>query len=1026
MRPHQLTIEAFGPYADPVRIAFDALSREGLFLIHGRTGAGKTFLLDALCFALYGEVSGDRNVKGLRSDHAPPGAVPRVGLEFSSGEARYRVERSPAHSAPRSRGGGTTEKAAQAVLFRLRGGEREAIASRTTEVTREVEGLIGLNASQFRQVILLPQGKFAEVLRAKADERETLLRTLFDTGLFERAAFWLEEQAKAARLQALSTTRGQEVLRQQAAREWNPWRGPEDPDTVPADQAELDRLEERLGTVVAAASARLAEATRALTVAEQARQATLALADRWTRRATALARLREQESKAEVVETYRERWRRAERAEALRPSLEAERAARQALAVEVERVGGLLRQAIQARQAARALPPAVSSLPLNSLPGPEALNDATSALAARRAEVSALVSQAEEGARARARERQAREELQRLEGVRARAEEALNTRRQERQASEAAVAKARTARDQLDGLRRAAEEARRQAVAVAALPALRDKTSAAIAARNQAEAKRNQASAALLTLRHQQISGMASRLAEGLIEGTPCPVCGSSQHPAPALADAGRPNPDEATLQAAETAVSAATREAQQAAAAVAAAEAELKAMVEKARAQPAEGDPAALDPGGSDPAGLGAPDPAEARARADEAAAALGQAQAAAGAVEALEGALLAHDQALRQLTEQQRETETALALSREAGLDAGARARALEAELTGALGEGVEPRAVLTGFAPLEGALNALAASLQSHNQALSRQEACAARLAQDLAASVFADGEEATAAMAEEGLRKRWAERIAAYDKEVSELRGMLGAEDLADLPDDCPDIVGVETVWRAADTARLAALERLSQARGSLEDLARLAAEHRQGDTLLAQQREEAQRLSGVAERCLGKSPPYISLQRWVLAAYLEEICGHANLRLDLMTSGRYQLRLSDEGGRGGRQAGLGLKVLDAYTGEEREVNSLSGGETFQASLALALGVADTVEARSGGVHLETLFIDEGFGTLDPDNLQLAMDELDRLREGGRMIGIISHVGALKERIQAGIEVRANERGSTARVVRTAME
>ena len=92
MRPHLLTIEAFGPYADPVRIAFDALSREGLFLIHGRTGAGKTFLLDALCFALYGEVSGDRNVKGLRSDHAPPGAVPRVGLEFSSGEARYRVE----------------------------------------------------------------------------------------------------------------------------------------------------------------------------------------------------------------------------------------------------------------------------------------------------------------------------------------------------------------------------------------------------------------------------------------------------------------------------------------------------------------------------------------------------------------------------------------------------------------------------------------------------------------------------------------------------------------------------------------------------------------------------------------------------------------------------------------------------------------------------------------------------------------------------------------------------------------------
>jgi exonuclease SbcC len=118
MKPHLLTIEAFGPYADPVRIAFDGLSQEGLFLIHGSTGAGKTFLLDALCFALYGEVSGDRNVKGLRSDHAAPGAVPRVGLEFSCGAARYRVERSPAHSAPKSRGEGTVEKAPQAALFR--------------------------------------------------------------------------------------------------------------------------------------------------------------------------------------------------------------------------------------------------------------------------------------------------------------------------------------------------------------------------------------------------------------------------------------------------------------------------------------------------------------------------------------------------------------------------------------------------------------------------------------------------------------------------------------------------------------------------------------------------------------------------------------------------------------------------------------------------------------------------------------------------------------------------------------------
>jgi exonuclease SbcC len=424
--------------------------------------------------------------------------------------------------------------------------------------------------------------------------------------------------------------------------------------------------------------------------------------------------------------------------------------------------------------------------------------------------------------------------------------------------------------------------------------------------------------------------------------------------------------------------------------------------------------------------AGTAASAPEDSRARAEDAARALEVARKAARSVDGLERALISHDQALTQLGESLQQAQTRLALLREAALEAGERARRLQAEVSQELGEGGDPKETLAAFVPLDSALNALAASGQAHNQALSRQEACAERLAVDLAASEFETAEAAASAMEAGSLREKWAERIAAYETEVIELRGLLASDDLADLPEHCPDIAAAEAAWRAADAARVSALDRLSQARSSQNALVSLVAEHRQGEDLLAQRREEAQRLNGVAERCLGKAPPYISLQRWVLAAYLEEICGHANLRLELMTSGRYQLRLSDEGGRGGRQAGLGLKVLDAFTGEEREVSSLSGGETFQASLALALGVADTVEARSGGVHLEALFIDEGFGTLDPDNLQLAMDELDRLREGGRMIGIISHVGALKERIQAGIEVSSGEKGSTARVVRTVME
>jgi exonuclease SbcC len=223
VKPHHLVIEAFGPYAERVAIDFDALSDEGLFLIHGSTGAGKTFLLDAMSFALYGEVSGERGVKGLRSDHASPQAVPRVELDFSAGGARYRVERTPPYTATKQRGSGTTEKLAAAALFRVLGTEQQPVASRASEVTREVERIVGLNAAQFRQVILLPQGRFAEVLRAKAEEREALLKTLFETEIHERAGSWLEDQARSALRAIEEQKRHLAWLREQAAQEWLPF-----------------------------------------------------------------------------------------------------------------------------------------------------------------------------------------------------------------------------------------------------------------------------------------------------------------------------------------------------------------------------------------------------------------------------------------------------------------------------------------------------------------------------------------------------------------------------------------------------------------------------------------------------------------------------------------------------------------------------------------------------------------------------------------------------------------------------------
>ncbi len=1016
MKPHRLTIEAFGPYADPVAIDFDALAAEGLFLIHGSTGAGKTFLLDALCFALYGEVSGERSVKGLRSDHAAPGVVPRVSLEFSSGEARYRVERTPAHTATKARGQGTTEKSPQAFLVRLGAGAAEqAVATKTTEVTREVERLVGLNAAQFRQVILLPQGRFAEVLRAKADEREALLKTLFDTVIYERAGWWLEDQARAARNLALEVAREQEVRRRRAADAWAPHappppegaEPPQEPAPPPADQAGLDALVARIAAVVRGTGQALEQASAGHQAALHSQAALTALAERWDRRAVATARLGELEGKRETVEEFRKRLQLAEQAETLRPSLRAEQGARQ----ELERVERGLRHdlavAVQAREKARALPVAVLALDLTRLPSAEDLGTAGAELAARGAEVRELASKAEEAAQARGRAGDARRcageaEARRVETA---------ARQQQLQATQerdlAALAQARSARDRLEGLGRAAREAETRAGAAEAIAPARERQLAAVAASNGADRRVNEQAAALNALRQRQIEGMAARLASTLAAGAPCPVCGATDHPAPARPSADAV--DDGAIAAAERALAEATAAAQAAAVAAAQAGADLAAVLEKA---------------GDGPHAPGAPDALAARQAARTAAATLAAAQAQAEAVPALEQRTAAQEQQRQQLAQALEAAATALALETRAEAEDTRRAQDLAAQIARELGEGLEPAAVLKGFGPLEAALKTLVGDAAVHTRAASQLEQAARRLADELDPSPFATATAAAEALQDEAWRRKLVERIQAYEQELMELRGVLAAPDLADLPVPRPDTDAARQAVEQADAVRTAALQRHTQSMDAQREIGRLAVEHRDGAADLAAKQEQADRLGAVASRCQGKAAPFISLQRWVLSAYLAEICGFANQRLALMTSGRYQLRLSDEGGHGGRNAGLGLRVLDAYTGEEREVNSLSGGETFQASLALALGVADTVQAHAGGVPLEALFIDEGFGTLDPDNLQLAMDELDRLREGGRMIGLISHVGALRERIHGGIEVIAGDRGSSLRVGATA--
>jgi exonuclease SbcC len=998
MRPHRLEIEAFGPYAEPVQIAFDDLAREGLFLIHGPTGAGKTYLLDALCFALYGEVTGERNLKGLRSDHAAATAVPRVALEFSAAGARWRVERSPACTLPKSRGTGTTSRAPRATLQRLGAEGAEAVARAPADVTREITDLVGLDGARFRQVILLPQGRFAEVLRARTEEREGLLKTLFDTSLYEQAMLWLDEQSRQTRGAVFDGQRELEGLQEQAAHVTAPWcsaegsgdgsgSGAGDPAELGVRVQQLEREEARCQVSLAAAGDDLERARR-----HQAE--TTSLAERWDRRAATQQRAKERQGQAAAIEALRQALAVADQAESLRSSLRADADARSALADGQRRLNDGLRQAERARERAATLPDAVQALSLLEPPPPAALARVARALASHRTELEALARVAEEAASQRRSAAAAAAEAQDAAARAAKGEQLLAESTAQRQAGEAQLAAARSAADRLDGLQRADADARSRLETLEQLETARARETQAREAAVTAEAAANIARAALLHLRERQLAGMAARLAADLRPGQPCPVCGAPDHPQPA--EAGADPVSDPQIAAAERERASAEERTQRAAAERARRQAEREALEQRL--------------------GKECPDASTIRTAAAESAQLLAQALREAGETPALERRqqeLLSQAQRYEQRL---RELRDGASRQRQQADDGDRRAAELAARVAAALGEGTAPRAVLDSLTPLEKALEELGALVEERARTASRAAETQRRLAEDLLPSSFADAAQAQAALRGEPERRQWRERIRSDEEEGTRLAALLEAPDLQDLPELRPDTAAAGERLLVADGARNQALERRTRVEAACSELKRLAERHRLAAAALAQHRERAELVGRVAERCLGRSHPHISLQRWVLSAYLEEICRFANLRLELMTAGRYQLRLSDVEGRRGVKAGLGLRVLDAYTGEEREVSSLSGGETFQASLALALGVADTVQAHSGGLALDTLFIDEGFGTLDPDNLQLAMDELDRLRQGGRLVGIISHVGALRERIRQGIEVIAGERGS----------
>lgn len=908
MRPVSLTLEAFGPFAGRQELDFAALGGGELFLVHGPTGSGKTTLFDALVFALYGVVPGTRPEDRLRADLAPEGRPARVAFRFRLGTEVYRAERTAAWERPKLRGGGTKREGQTASLVREDGGGGTVIATKPTEVTAAVERLLGMAASQFTQVALLPQGEFKRLLVADAREREALLQRLFGTEAWaelERSLvdrkIGLERRAKELR------TRAEEALGGRSAEALAEGRA--------AAEAALAAARKEAGERTTGAALATARFNQVNALDQRFRDLEAARAEE--------ARLHEDEPRLKADER---RLARAADAERVRERVEATRAAARAKADRVE--------AERRRLAAR---------------------ETASSARARAAEGLA-------GAQAPA----ARRDLEAAEAARAKLDEEA-TRLRPVAAEDGARAEALAG---LEAAVRAARERDAATVEVERKQALVARAEeAVVAARGAAEAaKANEVKVAAAYERD-----LAAWLAqEALSPGAPCPVCGSSDHPRPASPTAGELT-GRKELQAAREA----TRKTGEALAdtvrqrdltlqAVAAArDAAAVASAREGRAL------AALE--------AEAASAREARGRSRAAAERLpkldAEARAAAASVEKSRAALEARLEAARK---SDAAAEGALRVSEAEAAAATAereRAVAVEAEAA-AIAEAAATGAGFGSLAECADALlspadrGVLAESVQRRKDAAGAAAKRAAALDEALRGLARPDAEAARAAQA----------------------TAAKGATDAAEA--------------KARAEAELQALATTQQRLGAL------AAE-------TAKLEEELAVVGRVAQLARGDNPLGMSLQRFVLAARLEEVAEAASRRLHAMSEGRFRLRHDVALERRGSAAGLGLVVEDAETGvTDRPVAALSGGESFLASLSLALGLSDVVLRRSGGRRLDALFVDEGFGTLDEETLDHAIRVLEGLGGEGRVVGVISHVAELRRRIPARIEVRREPSGSTA--------
>lgn len=1016
MKPLLLTMSAFGPYAGTQILDFTELGERTFFLVHGPTGSGKTTILDAICFALYGDTSGaQRDGKQMRSDHAEPSVPTEITFDFVVGLKLYRIKRNPDQERPKKRGEGLTVMPSNATLWQRTGLFRDAneghvLASGWGKVTEAVETLLGFKSSQFRQVVMLPQGEFRRLLNADSRERQVILEALFRTELYRR----IEEALKAS---AKELTDNFKRLSERKA-----W-------VLQAAKAQkMDELEKRLNL-------HMEQRNKVSFELERSRKNLQEAQDRLNTGKQARERLEEKRQAAGALSL---------------------------LAKEVEIMNDKKNLLSQARLAA-SLEDAEKSLKARQK---EALNAAENLLAKRKAEAAALTTkeQADKMLAAEALREPEREaagkELARLEELTEKVAALAEAKKMAAETGEVAAAaeiqlkKAEMVvtriRESIDEKTAAHLEAVNQGARAAELESLFRNAEQVYQKRKILESKKDElallekdlarsagalrqyqdfytkARDELARLQEAWNRGQAAILSSALKDGIPCPVCGSLAHPSPARSNARLPREEE--IKAKQQGLAELEKRRDKA-------QLEFNAITNK-RAT-ISGGIGELEQELGEKA-VAAPQvllatAAKAKRAWLESGQAAANAPALSGQIEKLK---LQHEKANEQLevikrassrASEEHKAALAVVAERESAIPAALcdpaslQKAQLEARrkrdrlLAGLESARKDAEAAAKELARAESSTQEASDTLKTAREKAEEEELTFKRRLgeagfENLAAYAAARLEKAAMLALERQLGKFDEDLAAAKDRLE---RSTLAAEGLTE-----PDLSALQKAVSEHEKARDNLLALGSQFKTLVEQEKEWLGQLGQLSDHLKELETRHEITGRIAEVANGKNKYGLTFQRFVLGALLDDVTVAATQRLKLMSRGRYHLQRTLDRARSNAAGGLELEVFDTYTGTARAVATLSGGETFLASLSLALGLADVVQSYAGGIHLDTIFVDEGFGALDPESLDFALRALLDLQKGGRLVGIISHVPELKERIDARLEVLPTDKGSMA--------